>query len=79
MPALSDIRLARERIHERVVLTPVVPALALRDRLPCAAWLKLEKEIPLIKVANTRRFGAAVVPPSRNPWTRRGASSVSAG
>lgn len=117
MPTLSDIRLARERIHEGVVLTPVVPALALRDRLPCAAWLKLENsqrtgsfkdrgalnrlldltpterthgvvtasagnhaqavayhgarlgvpvevvmptETPLIKVANTRRFGATV-------------------
>jgi len=117
MPTLSDIRAARERIHDGVVLTPVVPALALRDRLPCAAWLKLENsqrtgsfkdrgalnrlldltpeerkrgvvtasagnhaqavayhgarlgvpvevvmpmETPLIKVVNTRRYGAAV-------------------
>jgi threonine dehydratase len=42
MPTLSDIRAARERIQQGVVLTPVVPALALRDRLPCAAHLKLE-------------------------------------
>ncbi|HET9682903.1 MAG TPA: threonine ammonia-lyase [Gemmatimonadaceae bacterium] len=117
MPTLSDIRSARQRIREGVVLTPVVPALALRDRLPCEAWLKLENsqrtgsfkdrgalnrlldltpaerakgvvtasagnhaqavayhgarlgvpvevvmptETPLIKVANTRRFGATV-------------------
>jgi threonine dehydratase len=117
MPNLSDIRSARERIRDGVVLTPVVPALALRDRLACEAWLKLENtqrtgsfkdrgalnrlldltpaerergvvtasagnhaqavayhgarlgvpvevvmpvETPLIKVANTRRFGATV-------------------
>jgi threonine dehydratase len=117
MPTLSDIRAARERIHDGVVLTPVIPALALRNRLACDAWLKLENtqrtgsfkdrgalnrlldlspeertrgvvtasagnhaqavayhgarlgvpvevvmptETPLIKVANTRRFGAAV-------------------
>ncbi|HEX6599182.1 MAG TPA: threonine ammonia-lyase [Gemmatimonadaceae bacterium] len=117
MPTLSDIRAARQRIHDGVVLTPVIPALALRSRLPCDAWLKLENtqrsgsfkdrgalnrlldlspeertrgvvtasagnhaqavayhgarlgvpvevvmptETPLIKVANTRRFGAAV-------------------
>jgi threonine dehydratase len=117
MPTISDIRSARERIRDGVVLTPVVPALALRDRLPCEAWLKLENtqrtgsfkdrgalnrlldltpeerkrgvvtasagnhaqavayhgarlgvpvevvmplETPLIKVANTRRFGATV-------------------
>ena len=39
---LSDIRLARERIGEGVVTTPVLPALALRERLPCALHLKLE-------------------------------------
>jgi threonine dehydratase len=117
MPTISDIRFARERIRDGIVLTPVVPALALRDRLPCDAWLKLENtqrtgsfkdrgalnrlldltpeerkrgvvtasagnhaqavayhgarlgvpvevvmplETPLIKVANTRRFGATV-------------------
>jgi threonine dehydratase len=117
MPNLSDIRSARERIRDGVVLTPVVPALALRNRLACDAWLKLENtqrtgsfkdrgalnrlldltpaerergvvtasagnhaqavayhgarlgvpvevvmpvETPLIKVANTRRFGATV-------------------
>lgn len=42
MPILSDIRAARERIQQGVVFTPVVPALALRDRLPCAVHLKLE-------------------------------------
>jgi threonine dehydratase len=117
MPTLSDIRAARQRIRDGVVLTPVIPALALRNRLPGDAWLKLEStqrtgsfkdrgalnrlldlspeertrgvvtasagnhaqavayhgarlgvpvevvmptETPLIKVANTRRFGAAV-------------------
>jgi threonine dehydratase len=117
MPTISDIRSARERIRDGVVLTPVVPALALRNRLPCDAWLKLENaqrtgsfkdrgalnrlldltpeerkrgvvtasagnhaqavayhgarlgvpvevvmpmETPLIKVVNTRRFGATV-------------------
>ena len=39
---LSGIRLARERIGEGVVTTPVLPALALRERLPCALHLKLE-------------------------------------
>src|SRR5689334_25286035 len=42
MPTLSDIRAACERIHDGIVLTPVVPALALRNRLPCDSWLKLE-------------------------------------
>jgi threonine dehydratase len=49
MPNLSDVRSARERIRDGVVLTPVVPALSLRDRLPCDAWLKLE---------NTQRTGS---------------------
>lgn len=114
---LSDVTAARERIRDVVVNTPVVPALALRDRLPCALHLKLEnaqrtgsfkdrgalnrllaltprerergivtasagnhaqavayhgarlgvsvqvvmpEHTPLIKVANTRRFGATV-------------------
>lgn len=39
---LKDIREARERIRAGTVLTPVVPALALRERLPCALHLKLE-------------------------------------
>lgn len=117
MPTLTDIRAARERIHEGIVATPVVPALALRERLPAALHLKLEnaqrtgsfkdrgalnrmldltpeerrrgvvtasagnhaqavayhgarlgvpvevvmpEHTPLIKVANTRRFGAGV-------------------
>ncbi|HEU4564454.1 MAG TPA: threonine ammonia-lyase [Gemmatimonadaceae bacterium] len=117
MPGLADIREARERIRDGVVATPLVPALALRERLPCALHLKLEstqrtgsfkdrgalrrlldltpeerrrgvvtasagnhaqavayhgarlgipvevvmpEHTPLIKVANTRRFGAGV-------------------
>lgn len=39
---LRDVRAARERIERGIVATPVHPALALRDRLPCAAFLKLE-------------------------------------
>ena len=39
---LADIRAARERISDGIVSTPVVPALALRERLPCALHLKLE-------------------------------------
>ena len=39
---LSDIRVARDRIGDGVVATPVLPALALRERLPCALHLKLE-------------------------------------
>lgn len=42
MPSLADIQAARERIAADVVLTPTVPALALRDRLPCTLHLKLE-------------------------------------
>ena len=41
-PALADVREARARIRDGIVATPVVPALALRDRLPCALHLKLE-------------------------------------
>ena len=39
---LSDVRFARGRIGDGVVATPVLPALALRERLPCALHLKLE-------------------------------------
>ena len=39
---LEDIRSARERIADAIVLTPVVPALALRDRVPGPLFLKLE-------------------------------------
>lgn len=39
---LADIRAARERIRGGVVETPVLQALALRERLPCALHLKLE-------------------------------------
>ena len=39
---LADVRTARERIRDGIVTTPVLPALALRDRLPCALHLKLE-------------------------------------
>jgi threonine dehydratase len=42
MPTLSDVHAARERIAAAVVHTPVVPALALRDRVPSALHLKLE-------------------------------------
>lgn len=48
-PTLADILAASERIRDAIVLTPVVPALALRDRLPCAVHLKLE---------NTQRTGS---------------------
>jgi len=40
--ALSDIEAARERIGASIVRTPVVPALALRDRLRAPLHLKLE-------------------------------------
>lgn len=39
---LDDIRAARERIRDGIVMTPLVPALALADRLPCPVHLKLE-------------------------------------
>src|SRR5688500_8984355 len=39
---VSDVRVARDRIGDGVVATPVLPALALRERLPCALHLKLE-------------------------------------
>ena len=42
MPTIADLRAARERIGDGIVVTPVVPALALRDRLPCALHIKLE-------------------------------------
>ena len=39
---LSHIQRARELIGDAVVRTPLVPALALRDRLPGPLWIKLE-------------------------------------
>lgn len=39
---LADVLSARERIRDGIVATPVTPALALRDRLPCSLHLKLE-------------------------------------
>ena len=117
MPNLADIRSARERVRDAVVLTPLVRATALEDQLPSALYIKLEslqrtgsfkdrgalnrlldlsaeertrgvvtasagnhaqavayhgarlgipvevvmpEHTPLIKVANTRRFGAGV-------------------
>jgi threonine dehydratase len=39
---LADVLAARERIRDGIVTTPVVPALALRDRLSCNLQLKLE-------------------------------------
>ena len=44
MPRLTDIQSARERIATAIVHTPAVPALALRDRLPCPLVLKLENQ-----------------------------------
>lgn len=41
-PQPADIRAARQRIVSDIVRTPAVPALALRDALPCTVHLKLE-------------------------------------
>lgn len=117
MPSLADVRSARERIRDAVVLTPLVRAMGLEDQLTAALHIKLEslqrtgsfkdrgalnrlldlsaeekssgvvtasagnhaqavayhgarlgipvevlmpEHTPLIKVANTRRFGAGV-------------------
>ncbi len=42
MTELREIEEARERIAGGVVATPAVPALGVRDLLPCPAWFKLE-------------------------------------
>ncbi len=42
MPTRADIEAARERIRDAAVRTPLVPALALRDRVPAPLFLKLE-------------------------------------
>ena len=42
MPTLADVQRARELIRGTVVRTPLVPALALRDRVPAPLFLKLE-------------------------------------
>lgn len=42
MPSPRDVEAARARIGDVIVRTPTVPALALRHRLPCPLWLKLE-------------------------------------
>ena len=42
MPTLADIQRARALIAATVVHTPLVPALALRDRVPAPLFLKLE-------------------------------------
>lgn len=42
MPILADIQLARRQIGDVVVQTPLVPALALRERVPGPLLLKLE-------------------------------------
>jgi len=39
---LDDILAARARIHDGIVATPLIPALALADRVPCPLHLKLE-------------------------------------
>lgn len=49
MVTLADIQSARERVKDGIVTTPVVPALALRERLPCNLFIKLE---------NTQRTGS---------------------
>jgi threonine dehydratase len=46
MPTLADIHGARERIADAVVVTPLVAALALRDRVPGPRFLKLETRGP---------------------------------
>ncbi|HEU4700676.1 MAG TPA: threonine ammonia-lyase [Gemmatimonadales bacterium] len=38
----ADVARARERIGDGAIRTPVVPLVGLEDRLPCAAFLKLE-------------------------------------
>ncbi|HET6680019.1 MAG TPA: threonine ammonia-lyase [Gemmatimonadaceae bacterium] len=42
LPTAADIHDAHDRIRDGIVMTPVLPALALADRLPCALHLKLE-------------------------------------
>lgn len=42
LPTAADIHDAHDRIRDGIVVTPVLPALALADRLPCALHLKLE-------------------------------------
>jgi threonine dehydratase len=42
MIGLTDIVAARERIHDAVVMTPLVPSPALSDPLPCNLHLKME-------------------------------------
>lgn len=42
MPTLPDIRAARERVRDAIVLTPTVSAPAIRHRVPCALSIKLE-------------------------------------
>src|SRR5574340_1124717 len=44
MPRLADVQLARQRIGNSVAYTPAVPALALRDQLPCPLVIKLENQ-----------------------------------
>jgi len=42
MPSLADVQRARELIADTIVRTPLVPALALRDRVAGPLFLKLE-------------------------------------
>jgi threonine dehydratase len=42
IPSLADVQRARELIGDVIVRTPLVPALALRDRVPAPLFLKLE-------------------------------------
>ena len=77
MPTLDDIRSARQAIADAIVRTPVVPALALRNRFPAPLHLKLEN---LQRTGSFKDRGAlnrllALGPEER----RRGVVTASAG
>lgn len=77
MPTLADIQRARELITDVIVQTPLVPALALRDRVPGPLFLKLES---LQRTGSFKDRGAlnrllALTPKER----ARGVVSASAG
>lgn len=42
MPTLADVRAARERIRDAVVLTPLVRGTGLEDAIGAALYIKLE-------------------------------------
>jgi threonine dehydratase len=73
----SDIVAARERIHDAVIMTPLVASPALSERLPCALHLKMES---LQRTGSFKDRGAlnrmlALSPDER----RRGVVTASAG